>query len=289
MLETSSIMGEDGAASDLVVFGYVATDATEAHRLRMTAFAAELSKLAKVELAVCRAKNYTEIAELVLRRQVDFAWLPTVPYIALSRRQAVDALVSLVRDGHTEFYSVLIVRSDSAIKSPLDLVGQRAAWVEPHSASGYVLPRIGLAAVGVDPRTAFREERFYRSHEKLVRAVLDRRADFGATYGGLDDSSTLSRGAWAVAEVQGKISVLATFVAIPPDVIAARSDLPAYVSESITHALTHAASEPALETLAKELFGATSFRRGTPEGYLEFCRATMRASEEGLLEGEEKQ
>jgi phosphonate transport system substrate-binding protein len=282
-------MGEQASESDLVVFGYVATDTTEAHRERMTAFAAALSKLAKVEIAVCRAKNYTEITELVLRHQVDFAWLPPVPYIALSRREAVEPLVSLVRDGHSEFFSVLVVRSDSDIKSPRDLLGKRAAWVDPHSASGYVLPRIGLSAVGVDPRTAFREERFYRSHEKLVRAVTDRRADFGATYGGLESSGALTRGAWAAAELSGKVTVLATFGAIPPDVIAARSDLATYVSESLTHALTHTRSESALEALAKELFGATEFRRGTPEGYLEFCRATMRASEEGLLEGEEKQ
>jgi phosphonate transport system substrate-binding protein len=277
------------AESDVVVFGHVAHDATESHRARMAAFAAALSKLAKVQIAVCRARSYTEITELVLRRQVDFAWLPPVPYIALSRREAVEPLVSLVRDGHSEFYSVLVVRSDSAIKSPRDLVGQRAAWVDPHSASGYVLPRIGLSAVGVDPRTAFREERFYRSHEKVVRAVIDRRADFGATFGGLEASGALTRGAWSAAEVQGKVSVLATFGAIPPDVIAARAELATYVSESLTHAFTHCANEPELQELAKELLGATEFRRGTPEGYLDFCRATMRASEEGLLEGEEKQ
>jgi phosphonate transport system substrate-binding protein len=282
-------MSERAADSDLAVFGYVSSDTAEAHRERVAAFAAGLSKLAKVELPVCRAKSYTEVAELVLRKQVDFAWLPPVPYIALSRKQAVEPLVSIVRDGRSEFYSVLVVRADSSIKSPLDLVGQRAAWVDPHSASGYVLPRIGLSAVGVDPRTAFREERFYRSHEKLVRAVVDRRADFGATYGGLEASGALTRGAWASAELQGKITVLATFGAIPPDVVAARSDLPTYLNESITHAFMHCTGDPALLTLAKELFGATEFRRGTPEGYLDFCRATMRASDAGLLEGEEKE
>jgi phosphonate transport system substrate-binding protein len=281
-------MGGEPSESDLVVFGYVGTDPTEVHRERVTAFAAALSKVAKVELAVCRARNYTEVTELVLRRQVDFAWLPPLPYIALSRKDAVEPLVSVVREGHGEFYSVLVVRADSPIKSPRDLVGKRAAWVDPHSASGYVLPRIGLSAVGVDPRTAFREERFYRSHEKVVRAVIDRRADFGATFGGLEASGALARGAWSAAEVQGKVSVLATFGAIPPDVIAARSDLPTYVSESLTHAFTHASSEPELQALAKELLGATEFKRGTPEGYLDFCRATMRASDEGLLEGEEK-
>jgi phosphonate transport system substrate-binding protein len=281
-------MGVGSTESDLVVFGYVASDATEAHRERMTAFAAALSKVAKVELAVCRARNYTEITELVLKKQVDFAWLPPLPYIALSRKDAVEPLVSVVREGHGEFYSVLVVRADSTIKSPRDLVGARAAWVDPHSASGYVLPRIGLSAVGVDPRTAFREERFYRSHDKVVRAVIDRRADFAATFGGLEAGGALARGAWSAAEHQGKVTVLATFGAIPPDVIAARSDLPTYVSESLTHAFTHTSGEAELHSLAREILGATEFKRGTPEGYLEFCRATMRASDDGLLEGEEK-
>jgi phosphate/phosphite/phosphonate ABC transporter binding protein len=277
------------ADSEVVVFGYVAHDAINEQHAQASAFAAALSRLAKVDIAVCRTRSYAEVTKLMLRKDVDFAWLPPVPYIALSRHDAAEPLVSLVRDGHSEFYAVLLVRSDSKIKNPRDLVGKRAAWVDPHSASGYVLPRIGLSAVGIDPRVAFREERFFGSHEAVVRAVKELRSDFGATFGGLDASGALVRGAWSASEAAGDITVLATFGAIPPDVIAARADLPTFVCESLTHAFTHASQDAELEGLLVKMFGASAeLRRGTPEGYFEFCRATMRASEQGLLEGEEK-
>jgi phosphonate transport system substrate-binding protein len=275
--------------SGVVVFGYVAHDAIKEQQAAAAEFAAALSRLAKLEVAVCRTHTYAEVTKLMLRKDVDFAWLPPVPYIALSRRDAAEPLVSLVRDGHSEFYAVLIVHKGSKINNPRDLVGKRAAWVDPHSASGYVLPRIGLAAVGVDPKTAFRTERFFGSHDAVVRAVIERRADFGATHGGLDASGVLVRGAWSASEAEGDIVVLATFGSIPPDVIAARADLPSFVCESLTHALTRAAQDEEMKGILVRLFGENAeLRRGTPEGYLQFCRATMRASEEGLLEGEEK-
>jgi phosphonate transport system substrate-binding protein len=194
-----------------------------------------------------------------------------------------------VRDGHAAFYAVLIVHSGSKIKPPRDLEGKRAAWVDPHSASGYVLPRMGLSAVGVDPRTAFRTERFFGSHDAVVRAVIERRADFGATFGGLDASGALVRGAWSASEAAGDVAVLATFGAIPPDVIAARADLPTFVCESLTHAFTHSSKDAELQGILIRLFGAhAELRRGTPEGHLQFCQAMMRASEDGLLEGDEK-
>ncbi len=271
------------------MFGHVSDDVSDAHRARIDRLATTLTRLAKLEVSAARAKSYSEITEQVLHGKVDFAWLPPVPYIALSRREAVDPLVSLVRSGHAEFYSVLIARADSRLESPRDLAGKRAAWVDPHSASGYVLPRIGLSAVGIDPRHAFREERFFRSHDEVVRAVVDHRADFGATFGGLDAAGTLARGPWTTLEGAGELRVLATFGAIPPDVIAARADLDAVTSERLTQAFVHAASDPEAREALGAVFGRdVTFKRGTPEGYLEFCRATMRASDDGLLQGEEK-
>jgi len=140
-----------GADSEAVAFGYVADDAMNERHARAAAFAAAISKLAGCAVSAERVASYAQLTERMLRGEVDFAWLPPVPYIALSRRNAAEPLVHLVRDGRSEFYAVLVVRRDSKIENPRDLEGKRAAWVDPHSASGYVLPRIGLSAVGIDP------------------------------------------------------------------------------------------------------------------------------------------
>jgi phosphonate transport system substrate-binding protein len=274
-------------ADEIVVFGYVAED--DSARERIAGFAVAVSKLANLEVATCRAHTYTELTELLHKEKVDLAWLPPIPFMALARHDRVVPLVSLRRAGHSEFYSVLIVQKDSAIRTPLHLVRKRAAWVDPHSASGYVLPRIALAAVGVDPRTAFATEKFYASHDAVVRAVLSGHADFGATFADPDEKGTVARGAWLdVPDGDTKIRVLATFGAIPGDVMGARVDVPAAIRERFTRALILAAKDADNRLLLRDLFGVDEFRRGAPPGYDEFREATMRASSEGLLEGDEK-
>jgi len=275
--------------AEMLVFGYVAEDGSDAARERMAAFAVIIANLTNLEIVTCRAHSYTELTSFVHKEKVDFAWLPPIPYIALTRHDRVIPLVSLRRAGHSEFYCVLIVRADSGLTNPRELVGKRAAWVDPHSAAGYTLARIGLAAVGGDPRVAFAAEKFHGSHEAVVRAVVAKRADFGAAYAGLDEQGAIGRGAWLdMPGAESRIRVLATFGAIPADLIAARNDLTSAVRDRLTRAFMAAVKEPKNRLLLRDLFGVDDFRRGPPPGYEEFRDAVMRASADGLLEGEEK-
>src|SRR5579883_1487129 len=223
---------------DLLVFGWAAHAASPAAKQRMVEFTILLGKLSGAEVAVCEADTYSELAGLVHRRSVDIAWLAPIPFIALERRKAAAPLVSHHRGGRAQFHSVLIVPARSRIRTPYGLKKKRAAWVDPHSASGYVIPRIQLAAFGIDPRTAFAAERFYGSHEAAVRAVVGGKADFAGTYAQLDRDGAPLRGSWL--EVPGAadaVRVLVTFGAVPGDVIVARRDLPAATRERLTHAL----------------------------------------------------
>jgi phosphonate transport system substrate-binding protein len=274
---------------DMAVFGFVAEGGSEAARERMVTFSVKLAKLTGLEVVTCRAHNYTELAALVHQDKIDFAWLPPIPYLALVRHGRVIPLASARREGRAEFYCVLVVRADGAITNPRHLVGKRAAWVDPHSASGYVLPRIALAAVGVDPRTAFRTEKFYEAHEAVLRAVLDDAADFAATFAWLDREGNVARGAWLDVASSGTdkgLRVLATFGAIPADVVAARTELDGALRERLTTALLGVEADA--PGFLKEVFGVDELRRGPSPGYAEFGEAVMRASESGLLEGEEK-
>jgi phosphonate transport system substrate-binding protein len=270
----------------------VAEGGSDVARERMVAFSVKLAKLTGLEVVTCRAHSYTELAALVHQDKIDFAWLPPIPYLALVRHGRVIPLASARREGRAEFYSVVVVRADSSITNVRHLVGKRAAWVDPHSASGYVLPRIALAAVGVDPRSAFQTEKFYEAHERVLRAVLDDEADFAATFAWLDREGNVGRGAWldvASSDASGAgkgFRVLATFGAIPADVVAARSELDGALRERLTTALL--AVEAEAPGFLKEVFGVDELRRGPSPGYAEFGEAVMRASESGLLEGEEK-
>src|SRR5207248_2419860 len=130
-------------------------------------FADLLSTLSREDITMSVAKSYDALTHAMAKRAYDLAWLPPIPYLTLEGQGAVTPLVSHRRGGLSQFHCVVIVRARSRIRTPVGLRGKRAAWVDPKSAAGFVLPRIGLAALGVDARTAFGEERFYGSHEAV--------------------------------------------------------------------------------------------------------------------------
>jgi phosphonate transport system substrate-binding protein len=270
-------------------FGYVAPNVQTTARLQMAEFWIEVGVAAALEIMVSEAKSYEELTQRLVAHEVDIAWLPPIPLVALERRKAAVPLVSHHRDGSRDFHCVLVARYDSPIKTLEDLGGRRAAWVDPFSASGYVLPRIELFARGVDPRTAFFAEKFYHSHDAAVRAVIHCRADFAATWAGLDASGKVVRAPWDdMDRAYDTLRVFAVLGAIPSDTIAARPNLPFVVREKIRTALIRLAGDARHHFRIRDLFGVDEFRPWPTLGYEELRRAAMMASESGLLEGTEK-
>jgi phosphate/phosphite/phosphonate ABC transporter binding protein len=273
---------------EMIVFGYVASSPAPSTRDRMAEVSIGLGKLAGMELVVLEAKSYDDLAGCMHRHEIDVAWLPPIPFLALERRNEVAPLVSNHRDGSAPYHSVVIVNASSLAYTPADVRGKRAAWVDPRSAAGYVVPRIELAADGVDV-SAFRAEKFFGSHEAVAQAVFDGRADFGATFAGLDASGAIVRGPWMdLAGGDEAIRVLATFGAIPGDCIAARADLAAATREKLATSLIRMSHDKANRLLLRDVFGIDEFRRFHAGSYDDLRDATMQAAERGLLDGEEK-
>ena len=274
-------------APDVLVFGYAANGASTSMRERIAQFSLALGNLAKAELAVFEAESYEDLARAIVVGEVDVAWVPPLAFIALERRGTVSALVSAQRGGDTAFYSAIIVARDSAFQGPEDLAGARAAWVDRYSASGYVVPRVGLAAVGVDPRVAFAEERFWHSHEAVVRAVVAGRADFGATYAGVGAGGQITRGSWMdVPGADDAVRVLVRFGAIPGDVVAARTALPEAKREVLTQALLTISRQPEQCLVLHDAFGIDELRPFSTAGYDSLRRLAEEASKRGLLQGD---
>ena len=69
---------------------------------------------------------------------------------------AVTPIGSILRDGKSAYEAALVVRADSNVRTIDSLRGTRAGWVDPWSAAGFVLPRVKLALLGIDPRNVFR-------------------------------------------------------------------------------------------------------------------------------------
>jgi phosphate/phosphite/phosphonate ABC transporter binding protein len=239
------------------------------------------SKHAGIDLELVEAATYEDLANDVRKAKVDIAWLP--PIVRVRVGDAAAPLGSILRDGRITYETALIVRKDSTAKSIANLKRARAGWVDRWSAAGFVLPRINLALLGIDPRSFFRTESFHGSHRAVVEAVMSGLCDVAGTYAQADVKGKVKGGAWS--EVDGAdVRVLATFGAIPPDVIAARSELPEAQRAAVRDALRAASADDEGRKLLRAVFGGETFVEDMTKSYESLARALDMASARGLFD-----
>ena len=227
------------------------------------------------------APNYEALATEVREGRVDVAWLPPIVFVRLV--DAVTPIGSIIRDGKSAYEAALVVRGDSKILTIDGLRGTRAGWVDPWSASGFVLPRVKLALLGIDPRTAFRSERFHGSHRAAMTALAEGACDVAGTYAQADAEGLVNAGAWS--EIEGaEVRVLATFGAIPPDVIGVRKGYPEEGREKLLGALRAACSEEKTRAVLRELFNGDQLHEGLVSGYESLKSALDMATARGLFD-----
>src|SRR5207253_3046820 len=142
--------------------------------------------------------------------------------------------------------------------------------------------------IGIDARTAFPQQRFWRSHETVGRVVISGRADFGATYADVDGTGEMIRGAWLdVNGASDAVRVLAMLGEIPGDVVAAHAKLDVAKKQRLTEALVGISRDGKTRLLANDAFGVEEFRPFADAGYVELRNLTEAASDVGLLDLEE--
>jgi len=267
-----------------LTFGYAAPEATAEATRKMTELMTLIGKRAGVDITVSALPSYDRVAQLVHKGELDLAWVSPIPFIALLRSESVVPLASPQRGG-THFNSAIVVGADAAIGELSALRGKRAAWVDRHSAAGFVVPRIELAKAGLDVKTAFASQRFLGSHAAVVQAVADGSADFGATYVRLAPNGAVIGGPWMDnPELERKLRIFATFGEIPPDVIAARQGLDAPIRERLSVALLAIVKDIRGLSLLADIFGADGLFVPNAAHYEALREDAAAAREEELLD-----
>jgi phosphate/phosphite/phosphonate ABC transporter binding protein len=265
----------------MTVFGIVVQEARSPLVAKIDEMLAWMTEKLGSKIERRDSQSYEALARDVREGKVDVAWLPPIVYVRAA--ESVVPLGSILRDGRAAFEAALVVPKDSKVKAIEGLRGTRAGWVDPWSAAGFVLPRVKLALLGVDPRTVFRTEKFHGSHRAALQAMVDGACDVVGTYARADDEGEITAGAWS--EIEGaEVRVLATFGAIPPDVLAARKDLPAPERERILEVLRAATKEDASRAIVKAIFGGDELREGLANGYDALKSALEMATARGLFD-----
>jgi phosphonate transport system substrate-binding protein len=212
---------------------------------------AELAQALEIEVEPRSFDGYAELLRAIDAGQIELAWLPPIPALHAIAAGRIRPLALPVRAGATTFGSALFAREDGRVKNLVDLVGTTAAWVDQHSAAGYVVIRAALRARGIDLRAAFTEELFLGSHAAVVEAVLGGDVEVGATHVHFSpDGAGLSRGGWG----EQRVRVLALAGPIPGDMLACA----AHLDESLRSALAGAllGVHPGVQLAAQALLDA---------------------------------
>ena len=234
---------------------------------KIAAFAAALGEALGSAVEVSTGADYRSLVAGLEQGVLHIAWVPPLAVAKAVKSGLVLPAAIAKRSGLSSYGAALFARADSPIATVADLRGVRAAWVDRESASGYLVIRASLRAAGLRLTEAFTEELFLRSHAAVARAVLEGRADVGATYVTLHPGATeIARAGWREGDEtdDARFRVIARAGPIPSDFFAVNRSLAGPALAILQSTLVDA--RPALpHRLAKELFHAESFVRPTPE------------------------
>jgi phosphate/phosphite/phosphonate ABC transporter binding protein len=252
---------------DRLVVGLVPSDRLRERDPRTRAFRRALEQRIGLYVVERNVSSYDELEQAMALGHVDLAWLPPLVFARLEQHAVAVAIATLVRSGN--YGAALVTASTSRIQTLDQLQGSRMAWVDPLSASGHVVARLGLVARGIDPRTTFAREFFAGSHAEALRAVLEGRADVAAVFANLDATGNVVRGPWAEIGVPAdRVRVLAVVGEVPPDLVATRASVPHELQHGVAAALMDMAADPSLAPVLEAIFGVSRFAAGAPASYV---------------------
>ena len=173
--------GGGGAVPKTLRVGLVPNQAPDRIKAQYQPFGAYLeSTLAQpVELFV--ATDYTGVVEAMASDKLDLAYFGGVTYVQAEQRAAVLPLVTEI-DHETNtprYYSALIVKADSPIKTTADIKGKKFAFGDISSTSGSLYPRIMLDRTGIkdfdDPQRFI----YTGGHDATTLAVVNGSVEAG--------------------------------------------------------------------------------------------------------------
>jgi len=184
------------------------------------ALRAGLQAVLAVDVDVVVSRDYDALRQALLTGAVDGALAP--PWVCAAVSAHLRVPLRTVRRGHANVASALVVRADSGhALVPRTL---RAAWVDPVSVCGHLLPKAWLRGRRVVIERFFVDEAFYGSYREALAAVVAGEADIAGVHvlpggGALDEAlETHLPGA------KGQLRAVAVTDAVPGDGVAVGDD-----------------------------------------------------------------
>lgn len=214
--------------------------------------------------------SYIAVVEAFGSKRVDIGYLNTMSYFIAQEKYGVEArFITTNIDGSSYYKGQIIVRADSRIKKLEDLQGKKIAYVDPTSASGYILAAHMLKTKNIKPAQTV----FAGKHDSVVAMVYQKQVDAGATFYALPENGQFMDARRLVKaqypDVGEQIRILEYTIPLINDALVFRQDLPSELKEKLAQALEKWASSPEGKVTLKALSNGSGIRRVHESEYAE--------------------
>jgi len=229
-----------------------------------------LEKETGLKFSVQIPTSYIAVVEAFGSKRVDIGYLNTTSYFLAQDKYGVEAkFITVNIDGSSHYKGQFIVRSDSKIKKLEDLNGKKIAYVDPTSASGYILAAYLLKIKNIKPAQVV----FAGKHDSVVSMVYQRQVDAGATFHSLPEGGKFMDARRLVLaqypDVGEKVRILEYTTALANDALVFRQDLPEDLKDRLAIALEKWASTPEGKVTLKALSNGSGLRPVAEQEYTE--------------------
>ncbi len=208
-------------------FGVIPAELTPNAKKYWEPFIDDMSKAVGMKVNAFFASDYAAVIEAMRFNKVQLAWFGNKAAMEAVDRASGEIFVQALNlDGTAGYWSVLITRNDSDIKSIDDILKNGKKYNfgngDPNSTSGFLIPAYYIFAVNkIDPKTHFKIAR-NASHEANLLAVLTRQVDVAT-----NNTMDLAKIQREQPEKAAQIRVIWKSPLIPSDPLVWRKDLPA--------------------------------------------------------------
>ncbi|MEY4615448.1 MAG: hypothetical protein RJB66_408 [Pseudomonadota bacterium] len=212
-------------------------------------------------------QNYIAVVEAFGTDRADVAALNSFGYFKAHSKYGAEARLMVLRHGSNTYQSQFLARTESKIKTLEDLRGKKVAFVDPSSASGYLLPLKMLRDRGIVPG----EVVFAMKHDNVVSMVYNDQVDAGATFhtpafnGKIEDARRLVLTQYP--DVEQKVRIIALSEPIPNDPIVFRASLPEGFKQTIVKAFLNYIKTSEGREAFKIIYGVDDLREASDSDY----------------------
>jgi phosphonate transport system substrate-binding protein len=123
------------------------------------------------EVEFVQRKTYREVNDLLMKGDIDVAFICSGPYATARERFGFIPLAVPRVHGSHFYHSYLIVNKNSPYKRLEDFKGRTFAFTDPDSNTGKLVPTFWLAEINETPESFFGQVIYTYSHDNSILAV----------------------------------------------------------------------------------------------------------------------